>query len=274
MDYLQTTQQSVAWFKKSFDDGTLDMRPPFQRNPVWVEPQKAFLIDTILRAYPIPEIYLQDMVDASGHERHVVVDGQQRIRACLEFLEGRFPLRAEDSPEFADVVFDDLPLEAKRRIFEYKFVVRVLPDLAEEELRAIFVRLNRNVVALNSQELRHATYWGPFIHLMERLAAMRFWTVAGIFTANDIRRMLDVEYVTELVIAMLHGPQNKKTSLDRWYQVYESRFEEEAIVEETVNRVLAEIEGVLPDIGRTRWSRKSAFTRCSLRSVLTSRPFP
>ena len=55
-NFLDVTRRSVAQLKKHWDQSELDIRPPFQRNPVWSEKQKSFLVDTILRGYPIPEI--------------------------------------------------------------------------------------------------------------------------------------------------------------------------------------------------------------------------
>jgi len=81
----------------------------------------------------------------------------------------------------------------KKRIFSYEFVVRTLPLVGDEVLRNIFRRLNRNVVALNAQELRHATYWGPFIKSMEKISDLESWEQLGIFTANDVRRMLGLD---------------------------------------------------------------------------------
>jgi uncharacterized protein with ParB-like and HNH nuclease domain len=83
--FTETTHRSVAWLKKANDEGRLEMKPPFQRNPVWSGKQKGALIETILLEYPIPEIYMQDIVSASGDESHIVVDGQQRIRAVLDY---------------------------------------------------------------------------------------------------------------------------------------------------------------------------------------------
>lgn len=268
-DYLNTTHHTVAWLRKAESEGTLDVAPPFQRNPVWTTPQKAFLIDTLLRAYPVPEIYMQDSVDQHGTERHIVVDGQQRIRACLEFIGGQFSLLEEHTPEYAGLNFSGLPPEAKTRVFQYKFVVRLLPEMPVEELRAIFGRLNRNVVALNAQELRHATYWGPFIRQMESLADDSYWAGTGIFSPADVRRMLDVEYVSELTVAALHGPQTKKASLDQWYEIYEETYEEERHVAELFRTVLAELGVVLPDIRNTRWRKKSDFY--SLFGLLSAR---
>ena len=47
--------------------------------------------------------------------------------------------------------FEDLTSEQKKAFFKYNFVVRILPDINDAELRAIFQRLNKNVVALNKQ---------------------------------------------------------------------------------------------------------------------------
>ncbi len=49
----------------------------------------------------------------------------------------------------------------------------------------------------------------------------------GLFTPNDVRRMLDVEYISELTIALLNGIQNKKDKLENYYQLYEEDFSQE-----------------------------------------------
>jgi hypothetical protein len=257
--FLNSTRRSVSAFKKAHDEGRLKLAPSFQRNPVWTTAQKSYLIDSILRGYPIPELYIQESTDAQGNETLTVVDGQQRIRACLEFLEGGFSLTDKEAPNWPDFSFEELIDDDKKKLFGYNFVIRQLPDVDETELRAIFRRLNRNVVALNAQELRHATYWGPFISSMEALSDHEYWTDAGIFTANDIRRMLDIEFISELAIGYLHGVQNKKSSLEKWYATYEQNYPARAKVEACFNKVLGELSQVLPELHKTRWRKKSDF---------------
>ena len=144
-------------------------------------------------------------------------------------------------------------------MFSYKFVVRILPG-SEEDIRLIFARLNRNVEALNDQELRNATYSGPFIRTVQRMADEDpFWAESGIFSANDHRRMLDQEFISELLIAFLHGPQNKKDKLDTYYQAYEEYFEEGSRVEASFRSVTSELTALLPDLKFTRWRKKSDF---------------
>lgn len=256
--YLNTTQRTIAWFKKAFDAEELDIKAPFQRNPVWTDRQKGSLIETILLEYPIPELYMQEVINEAGTERHVVVDGQQRIRAVLSYLTGEYSLD-DESPVGPGLSFEDLSPADRKKIFEYGFVVRLLPEMPDEELRAIFQRINRNTVTLNPQELRHATYWGPFIKLMEELADLDFWANCSIFSANDRRRMLDAEYVSELTIAVLNGPQNKKRTLEEYYQQYETLFEAREEVWNLFVKVLGEIDQLLPNISKTRWRKKSDF---------------
>ena len=147
----------------------------------------------------------------------------------------------------------------RKKIYEYGFVIRLIPEISEPVLRDIFQRLNRNNVALNQQELRQATYWGPFIQSMNRIADADHWEGTGLFTANDIRRMLDVEFISELAVGFLHGLQNKKQSLDRWYIAYEGEFEQQARLESVFDKVMGELGQILPDMSKTRWRKKSDF---------------
>lgn len=67
----------------------------YQRGEVWTKIQKQRLIDSVLRGYPLPLIYLHDKrVEIGGRisESYEVVDGQQRINALAEFHGGKFKL--------------------------------------------------------------------------------------------------------------------------------------------------------------------------------------
>jgi hypothetical protein len=261
-NYLEWTQMSISRIAEYYRNDRLNLRPDFQRKPVWLEPQKAFLLDTIIRRLPVPEVYFRFEVDQEGLENLIVVDGQQRIRACLEFIDDQYPLGEKSIDLDLDgSFFKDLNEEQRQAIYTYNFIVRKLPRLSDPEVRDIFTRLNRNTISLNPQELRHATYWGPFIKLMERLAEDDFWSKSGLFTPNDVRRMLDVEYISELAIAVLHGPQNKKTTLERWYTAYEEpeAFDRESYLTDIFITTTREIASIVPHLSRNRWSKKSDF---------------
>lgn len=275
-NYLHTTHRTVTWFQKAAQRDELDLAAPFQRNPVWTDLQKAFLIDSILQGYPIPELYMSDSVNAVGDEIHTVIDGQQRIRACLDYLSGEYKLQGDDiQGKWKGKKFDALGADEKQTIFSYKFVVRILPAMNESDLRKIFSRLNRNVVALNDQELRNATYWGGFISTVQEMAdADEFWSEFGIFTAKDHRRMLDHEFIGELVAAYLHGPQNKKDKLDDYYQQYEEQFEQRNEVIKAFRATTGEIRGLIAPNENSRFRKKSDFYSLFLALASHAQEFP
>lgn len=204
---------------------------------------------------------MQDNVDAEGNEEHIVIDGQQRVTAVLGFINREFQLEGDEvARQWQGLGFDDLNEIQKKTIFGYKFVVRVLPSLDEDQIRKIFSRLNRNTVALNDQELRNATYSGGFIKLAQKLADEdEFWSEFGIFSAKDHRRMLDQEYISELMAALLHGHQNKKDRLDTYYQQYEQVFEAQDRLEAQFRKLTGEIAALIPPQGGSRWRKKSDF---------------
>ena len=256
---IQLTTRDIAWFNHVHKQEQLHMKPPFQRNLVWTSKQKSFLIDSILNSYPVPELYMQELVNEHGEKTYVVVDGQQRITACLEFIQNQFQVNGKDSPSYADMTFDELTIEQKKLVFNYTFVVRLLPEMSDKELREIFSRLNRNNVILNPQELRQATYWGEFIQTMNSIAEEETWRDLRVFTTNDVKRMLDVEFVSELTIALLHGVQNKKLTLNKYYEAYEDEFSEASEIKFTFELINRELLSLLPLDVKTRWSKKTDF---------------
>src|SRR4051812_16535332 len=59
--------QSVIWLRDRYQAGELELKPPFQRQPVWVAKQKSSLIESILLELPVPEVYIQeDLVEQGG----------------------------------------------------------------------------------------------------------------------------------------------------------------------------------------------------------------
>lgn len=256
---IQTTHRDISWFKQANELQQLEMKPSFQRNLVWTDKQKSFLIDSILNGFPVPELYMQDVIQEDGSKKYVIVDGQQRITACLEFIYNEFTLNGNDSPSFSDMSFDDLTPDDKKKIFSYSFVVRLLPEVSDLEIREIFSRLNRNNVVLNQQELRQATYWGQFINTMNEIASNDIWRELGIFSSNDVKRMLDIEFISELAIAVIHGVQNKKLTLDKYYELYEDEFPQKEDIKYIFDLINREFLQILPNFSRTRWSKKTDF---------------
>ena len=155
---LPTTHR-LSEFHKWDKEKALIINPPFQRKPVWSDRNRSFLIDTILHGLPVPEIYIQVKTDNEGNTKYVVVDGQQRIRAILDFIEGDLELLAEECPDYGGKTFADLPSGVKHDFWDYSLVTRELKTQSEAEVKSVFLRLNKYVAPLLPQELRNANLW-------------------------------------------------------------------------------------------------------------------
>jgi hypothetical protein len=262
---LAANSVSVRTVMKAHVEGRLRLRPAFQRNLVWNKAQKSYLIDSILRNLPIPELYIQ-VGDAPGanDDLMVVVDGQQRISTCIEFVTDQLRLTGEDlAPDWLGRTFSELPPELQGRFSRYKLVVRELPDLEEPAIREIFRRLNRVVEPLLPQELRHAAYSGSFIELIERVAAHPVLQELRVFSAKDYRRRGNDELISEITYAHIQRAfPNKKDGLDEAFRSYAIQgFSDDTArdLRRRFGRVFELLETVSEAVRYSRFRNKSDF---------------
>ncbi len=263
-----SSEQLISWFAQRDIDGSLDLSPSFQRRSVWTSKQKSTLIDSILQQFPIPEIYIRTITRPDGTSTYSVVDGQQRITAILEFLGvgTRAALeigRLDFVSPWDGYTFDRLSDEEKSRFYGHSLAVRYLTDVTTEEIEDLFRRLNKYVTPLSPQELRNATFTGPFIKLAESLADDPYWAENRIVEPTAIRRMRDIEFVSDLLIGVMHGPQSGNAlTLDEFYRQYEeydSEFPRQTQTRRVFNRVLDLLQLIFPDIKDTRWRNRTDF---------------
>ncbi len=271
---FDSSTQDIVWFRDRYLEGNLTIKPPYQRKPVWVARQKCYLIESILKGLPIPEIYVQQTTSAEGKTNYAIVDGQQRIRTVLQFVgsetdpteteANKFVLdKLPPESEWRNKTFAELSDDQKKGFYGYRFAVKYLNTESDDEVREMFQRLNRFLTPLKPQELRNATFTGPFVKLVLELADNEFWVENRIVTPAAIRRMIDVEFVSELLIGVLHGPQGGSPAIiDSYYEQYED-YDDEFPDERRAKRLFAEtldlIRKVLPNIKATRWANKTDF---------------
>lgn len=262
---LAAANQSVRSFVKAHAEGRLQLRPPFQRNLVWNQEQRSYLVDSILRNFPIPEVYIQ-IEDAPGNDDDlmIVVDGQQRISTCIEFMRGSLRLSGDDlSAEWKGRIYPELTEELRNRFSRYRLVVRELPRLEDIQIREIFRRLNRVVEPLTPQELRHAAYSGSYINLIEAIAAHPVLQDLRVFSAKDFRRRGNDELIAEIVHAHVSSAfPNKKEGLDegfRYFHLHGFPEAKERDVKRRFGRVFPFLERAAADIRTTRFRNKSDF---------------
>ncbi len=250
------TTKDIALLHQLYDQGQITLAPEFQRNSIWPRTAKAYLIDTILSQRPIPLLYFRRGASAqTGKSRYEVIDGQQRLRAVFEFMDDRFPLSESKDPQYKGKRYSELGSSLQERILSYDLYIQELVGHSDDDIRDIFVRMNKYVVKLSGQEIRHAKHEGKFKEFVEDLGAWAFWTNNRVFTAHQIRRMRNVEFSAELTILLLEGPQDKKQTIDLYYVQFAKSFGHRADVRRRLGRYLKWIAKAIPDLSQTRYRK-------------------
>ena len=170
----RSINELLEWYR----NGMLKPNFEYQRGQVWTVAQKKKLVDSVMREYPLPLIYLHHIKKSvSGMQRDdlEIIDGQQRINALNEFAEGvfalfdpvkddakaRFPKFLKEQPcPWAGKTFQSLPDDLKTKFLETQLPVAMITTDDANEVRDLFVRLQAGL-PLNPQEKRDA-YPGGF----------------------------------------------------------------------------------------------------------------
>lgn len=244
MVYLDLTRTlyRVSDFLSWQRAGTLELSPSFQRGPVWPAAAKSYFVDTVVRGLPVPIIFLREQTDIQQLQpRRQVVDGQQRIRTLLSFIDPSclsdfsqqrdlFTVKATHNAEIANRPFAAMPEEVRRRMLDYQFSSHILPSGTDDrQVLQIFARMNATGVKLNGQELRNAQWFGEFKTSMYELASEQLdrWRAWLVYTESDIARMMEVEGTSDLALTILRGIRGKSQgTLDALYKEKDPQFDE------------------------------------------------
>ncbi|MBB1512763.1 DUF262 domain-containing protein [Tessaracoccus sp. MC1627] len=211
------TLDLVAWRNA----GTLELSPKFQRRPVWSPAARSYFIDTLLRDFPVPPVHIRLRLGRGNQAVREVIDGQQRLRTVLDFTgEESFRLSRSLDADWAGKTFDQLSSLQRDRLLMYKFFGFQYENIDDSTVLEIFARINTYSVALSKQELRNGKYFGVFKRTTLDVSReyLTFWRENRIFTETGIARMQEVELVSELMILLLDGLQDKKASIDEFYR--------------------------------------------------------
>lgn len=222
----QPSVQIVNWLLNLRRFGQLELNPPYQRKSVWSQREKQSFLDTVLRNYPSPAIFLHLTYDEEGNPTYHVVDGKQRLSTIFDFVDGKIRL----SKSFGDARLDganwkvlkEVPA-ARKSFWNYQLTVELIDDVHEPLVREIFERLNKNSRKLEPQEIRHAKFDGWLINFLERSSTASEWKSLGISTTARQRRMADVQLISEFAQSILTpGPVGfDQDAIDSMYAEFE-----------------------------------------------------
>lgn len=261
-----STRLTVSEFYDNYKSGKYNFNVSYQRkSDVWSEDKKSFLIDSILKNYPIPAIFMRPKVDNStGKTVYDIVDGKQRLEAIIGFIDGRVPLTsyfAEDdffangnnstADKISGLYFTEIKERNKeftdyiKQFWTYGLNVEYLYEENEELVSSVFDRLNRNGEPLTYQELRNAKYSkSKLLSTIHKLSKDDFWSDK--LDRLESVRMEDEEFISELFFLILEDGilESSQSNLDALYDKYQNESEKIDAAVIKFNAVVEFIKGL------------------------------
>lgn len=228
---------------------------------MWSAKAKSYLIDTILRGKPMPKLlFTLDIRDRRNVR--IVVDGQQRLRSILEFVNNEFKISRAHNKEHAGRTFDDLPSQIQDEFLKYEIGVDLLYNVPYSDLLDIFARINTYTMRLNNQELLNSQYVGFFKQLSYDLGYryVEYLIASGILTKANVTRMAEAELTSDLLVSLCDSIQTNKT-VENFYKKYEEDFANVDEIERRFDTVMTVISEIYPakDLSNTNWARVHLF---------------
>ncbi len=143
--YADNAEQGVKAY-----GGKLDVRPPYQREFVYGDKQRAAVIDTLTQGFPLNVMYWATRDDGTFE----IIDGQQRTISICQYASGDFA--------YLFKYFHNLQEDEKEQILNYELQVYICSGTDSEKLKW-FETINIAGEKLTEQELRNAVYAGSWV---------------------------------------------------------------------------------------------------------------
>ncbi len=145
----------------------LDIRPPYQREFIYNDTQRALVIDTLMKGFPLNVMYWSVKDDGNFE----IIDGQQRTISICQYVHGDF--------SFQDRFFHNLQQDEQEQILNYRLTIYLCTGTDSEKLKW-FETINIAGEVLTKQELLNAIYSGPWVTDAKRFFSKRNSPAYGI----------------------------------------------------------------------------------------------
>lgn len=230
-DLFTPKTYNISEFIKWDDSGELNLSPKFQRNSVWNNQARSYLIDTILQGLPIPSIFIRQTIDPKISKIFKeIIDGQQRLKTIIDFYNDKFPVKGPFAQkDYRGKFYSELSDKLKTVFISYEISVLIIQSNNDGLIYDMFARLNTNNMILNAQEIRNAKYWGVFksaVYEFGRNIRDKFieWKV---FNDREFSRMKDCELINSLIIYLIDGIKSETPKIvNEYYEKYDEVFDE------------------------------------------------
>ncbi|HIK74718.1 MAG TPA: DUF262 domain-containing protein [Alcanivorax sp.] len=240
----------------------IELSPWYQRRSVWSDSQKSYLINTLFEKKPIPAIYVRHSLNLEKSKSiKEIVDGQQRVRTIVSYCQDEFSAK---HPQYKPrVKFSQLNTSQQHDFLLTGIPVGYLLGASDADVIDIFGRINSVSKSLNSQEKRNALFSGEMKQfcLKEASSRIEFWRAYSIFTANDIARMNETQFVSDVIYNLVNGLSDfSSRRLDNFYKEFDEDFADSQKVAKRLDRVFDTIAEIDPDqFSATIFNRQPLF---------------
>ncbi len=238
-------------------EGKLVPRPEFQRRLVWKIEDKNHFLDSVLRGYPFPEIYVADgevNLD-TGEGTQLLVDGLQRVSTLVQYFSGDEELKLTTVQ-----MYMSLPDDQKTAFLQYDVAVRDLGPIGADEIVEVFRRINATSYSLTDMEVNNAVYRGKFKEFCEELSLNPLFTESRVFSALDYRRMGDLRFAIQLTATIMTGYFNRDDLFEQFLDRYNDEFFQAAELKTELQKVFDFITECGFDRKSRIWRKADLFT--------------
>jgi uncharacterized protein with ParB-like and HNH nuclease domain len=250
------TNPTIADIYQNIDAGKLILKPDFQRKFVWTHDHQEDFIETILRGYPFPEIYVcQGDIDTKRlRTTQFVIDGQQRLTTIKRYIDGE-----QEKPLNKVLKFEDLTEQQREDFLSYQIVVRDIGKVEESAIREIFRRINLTKFQLDDVEIHNAVYNGSFIKTAKEVLESISLEDYGVFYESEFTRMGDLHFILLVMSTIENGgyfPQDKE--IEDYISQYNDEYSNKNYIKNLLIRTFATINSFELPLDSI-WFRKSSF---------------
>jgi len=196
------TTRSVDEILSLIDRKRLNLSPGFQRKSVWNDKDRKKLIDSIIRRYPLPAIFLYRRVDEkTGKEVFDVIDGKQRLESISFFRKNKYPVKIDGE----NIFYRNLSHKGLQNIIDGYSLNIIFVEGDFDAIIDLFVRINSTGKPLSPDERSKAQYYqSKFLkaaHELSKYFSKKF-KANRIFSDNDISRMKDIGFLCDFMYAV------------------------------------------------------------------------
>ena len=213
------TPLSIHSIKRRYDRGVLDFDPVYQRNEVWRKKDRQELIDSLFQNYNIPKVYFRTKGDNDeGEEVYEVVDGQQRIKAILSFLNDEFKTPSTTPIPFANKKYSTLTPSQQDKFNEISIDVYELINYSDDDVEEMFRRLQKGKPLNSAEKLNAMHSISPGMHkVVETLAEHKMFKSC----VKGLNKRFDNRYsVAQVLTLILDKKDFCPISLPKCQKVY------------------------------------------------------